>query len=224
MNNFSLPDIIRVAFFDLDETITSRETDQLWALWRCGRSPRGFLDLIRLNRINRLYYSHTLEPEDYKNYHLSRARSMSPRTYRLAAGKFAAYAGRRFIYREMKELLDENRRRGIKNILITAQDEIIAGAFHHELKTDVCLASRYIITGEKFTGMKMPLCFREGKIYWAGQYLQEQKIPWKECAFYSDSLNDLPLLEICGYPVAVHPSEEFVSLCKERNWPVLRPE
>ncbi len=223
MNPHNLPENIKIAFFDLDETITSRETDNLWARWRSRFSPRGLMDLIRLQRINRLYYSHSLEPEDYKLYHLSRARTMSPERYRRLADRFASYTVKRFVYGEMLGILENNRSRGIRNVLITAQDEVLAAAFHRLLNTDGCLASRYITGKRGFEDMKTPLCFREGKIYWAGQYLREQGIPWKDTAFYTDSLNDLPLLEVCGYPVAVHPSREFAELCRSRSWPVLTP-
>jgi len=222
-NTNNLPDNLQVAFFDLDETITSRETDQLWALWRCKRSLSGLGDLLRLNRINRLYYSHALEPEDYKNYHLSRARSMTPGEYRRSAERFASYAVKRYIYSDMKELLKNNRDRGIKNILITAQDEIIAEAFHRKLDMDGCLASRYITKGDEFCGMVLPLCFKEGKVYWAGQFLREHSLRWEDSAFFTDSMNDLPLLEVCGYPVAVHPSPELEELCHNRSWPIVRP-
>jgi HAD superfamily hydrolase (TIGR01490 family) len=218
------PEGIKLAFFDLDETITFKDTDLLWALWRSRRSPRGWLDLIRLSRISRLYYNHTLSPEQYAAYHLKRARSMKMKNYKKMAARFASDTMARFVYPSMIQIIEDNRKRGIMNVLITAQDEIIGSAFQDFLELDACMASSYIIEDEKVLGMKKPLCFQEGKVHWAQEYLDSRGISWKDCAFYTDSLNDRPLLEACEYPVTVHPGKELSALAAERSWPVFRPE
>ncbi|MDC7240563.1 MAG: HAD-IB family phosphatase [Spirochaetales bacterium] len=221
--NFHPPEGTVLAFFDLDETITSKDTDFLWALWRSFRSVLGLRDLLGMHRISRLYYSHSLTAEEYGAYHLRRASSMTPRRYRTMAASFARWVSKRHLYEEMKILLEENRKRGIRNVLITAQDEIIAGAFCTLLGIEDCLASSYIIEEGRFKGMVQPLCFREGKVYWADKFLKKRGLSWESCAFYSDSLNDLPLLEACSWPAAVHPGEELARIAEERSWPVLRP-
>ena len=149
---------------------------------------------------------------------------MSPEKYRSMAASFALGVSKSHIYQEMKELLSENRGKGIRNVLITAQDEIIGEAFSKLLDMDDCLASSYIIEKGRFSSMKEPLCFREGKVYWAEGYLRERGLGWESCAFYSDSMNDLPLLEACGNPVVVHPGKELAAIAEERSWRVLRPE
>lgn len=222
--NMSPPEGIKLAFFDLDETITFKDTDLLWALWRIRRSPLGWLDLIRLSRISRLYYSHTLSSEQYGTYHLKRARSMKLKKYKKMAARFAEDTMSRYIYPSMIEIIEDNKKRGIKNVLITAQDEIIGSAFKDLLELDASMASSYLIEGDKVLGMKQPLCFQDGKVHWAQQYLDSLGISWKDCAFYTDSLNDLPLLEACEYPVTVHPGQELSALAAERSWPVFRPE
>lgn len=220
----SPPEGIKLAFFDLDETITYKDTDLLWALWRSRRSPKGWLDLFRLNRISRLYYSHRLTPELYAAYHLTRARSLKINNYKEMASRFALHALSRFVYPSMLAIIEDNRARGIINVLITAQDEIIGSAFTDQLKLEACIASSYIIEDDKIKGMKTPLCFQEGKVHWAQKILDEKGISWKECAFYSDSLNDQPLFEACEYPVTIHPGKELSALAKERSWPIFQPE
>ncbi|MDC7234341.1 MAG: HAD-IB family phosphatase [Spirochaetales bacterium] len=222
--NILPPDKIKLAFFDLDETITCKDTDFLWASWRSRRSPLGWMDLLGLLKINRLYYSHRLTAAEYGAYHFKRASSMTPERYRKMAASFAASAAKRYVYPEMRTLLDDNRKRGIRNVLITAQDEIIGSAFSSLLNMDDCLASRYVIETGRFTGMEQPLCFQEGKVHWASQYLEKMNFVWEDCAFYSDSLNDRPLLEACAYPVAVHPGAELSALAAEKQWPVFKPE
>ena len=123
----------------------------------------------------------------------------------------------------MKDLLCQNREKGIRNVLITAQDEVIGSALQKVLGLEDCLASSYIINEGQYDAMRLPLCFKEGKVHWAGLYLQENSLRWEDCAFYTDSLNDLPLLEACACPVAVHPGPELDALCRQRSWDVIKP-
>ncbi|MDE2121008.1 MAG: HAD-IB family hydrolase, partial [Betaproteobacteria bacterium] len=66
--------------------------------------------------------------------------------------------------------------------------------------------------------------FREGKITRTTQWLQQQALQWSDVAqawFYSDSINDRPLLEHVDHPVAVHPDPLLAELAAQRGWPVL---
>ncbi len=217
------PPGIKVAFFDLDETLISRDSDTEWARWRARRSLWGWRDLLGMRRINRLYYSHRLTAREYGQYHLSRASSMSTSRYPLLASRFARTAGKALVYPEMAAVLKAGAERDIRNIMITAQDEVIGSAFASLLDIPVCIASRYTTENQRYTGMISPLVFQEGKVFWAGEYLKKENLSFEECAFFSDSLNDLPLLEKCGFPVAVHPGKELEALAEKRSWPVLRP-
>ena len=214
---------IKVAFFDLDETLICRDSDTEWARWRARRSFWGWKDLWGMRKINRLYYSHKLSDREYGRYHLSRAASMNTRRYPLLASRFADTAGRALIYPEMLRILKDGREHNIRNVIITAQDEVIGSAFASVLDISVCIASRYTTRNNRYTGMEFPLVFQEGKVLRAGDYLKKENLSFEECAFFSDSLNDLPLLEKCGFPVAVHPGEELEALAVEKSWPILRP-
>lgn len=218
------PEGIKIVFFDLDETLTYKDTDLLWALWRSRKSPRGWIDLFGMIKINRLYYSHTLTAEQYGAYHLKRAGSMPLSRYRKMAAAFAQDTAKGSVYPSMVDLIEENRSRGIRNVLITAQDEILGKAFSDILNLDACLASSYLCKEDEIVGMKKPLCFQEGKVAWAQSYLDKEGFSWNDCAFYSDSLNDLPLMEACAYPVAVHPGGPLSDLAAKRCWPVFRPQ
>jgi phosphoserine phosphatase len=176
-----------------------------------------------MRKINRLYYNHTLTDREYGAYHLSRARSMTVQQYHNLAQAFALFVSEKYVYREMKDLLEENKQKGISNVLITAQDAVIAAALQKVLGLEDCLASDYCVDDNAFTAMRQPLCFKEGKVHWAGLYLKQNSLSWDQCAFYTDSLNDLPLLEACACPVAVHPGPELASLSRERSWSILKP-
>ena len=77
----------------------------------------------------------------------------------------------------------------------------------------------------RFTGRPLGTpCFREGKLARVDQWLAGLGQAWADFAattFYSDSLNDIPLLERASRPVAVDPDPRLHALALERGWPVL---
>jgi HAD superfamily phosphoserine phosphatase-like hydrolase len=64
--------------------------------------------------------------------------------------------------------------------------------------------------------------FREGKVNRLNRWLQEYGEDMQGSWFYSDSHNDLPLLEIVEHPVAVDPDETLAEIAKERDWEILK--
>jgi phosphoserine phosphatase len=65
-----------------------------------------------------------------------------------------------------------------------------------------------------------PICFEEGKIYWLEQFIDEQAIDLAKSWFYTDSITDLPLLDLVGHPVAVNPDPLLYRQAVRRRWPV----
>ena len=68
------------------------------------------------------------------------------------------------------------------------------------------LYTRLEVEHGRFTGRVVePICFEEGKIYWLQQLVEEQRIDLAKSWFYTDSVTDLPLLELVGHPVVTNP-------------------
>lgn len=63
-------------------------------------------------------------------------------------------------------------------------------------------------------------CYGEGKVYWARRMAQERGVDLCDCAFYTDSHSDAPLMEIVGKPVAVNPDKKLLGLAKRRGWQI----
>jgi phosphoserine phosphatase len=72
-----------------------------------------------------------------------------------------------------------------------------------------------------FTGRVIePICFEEGKIYWLQQFIEEHGIDLAKSWFYTDSITDLPLLDLVGHPVAANPDPLLYRAAVKRRWPV----
>ena len=65
-----------------------------------------------------------------------------------------------------------------------------------------------------------PVCFEEGKIFWLEQFIEDREIELARSYFYTDSVTDLPLLEIVGHPVVTNPDPMLYRAAIKRHWPV----
>ena len=86
-----------------------------------------------------------------------------------------------------------------------------------------CRFTELEIIGQRITGYIVgEACYGPGKVTWAERIARERGVALADCAFYSDSISDLPLLERVGRPVAVNPDRRLERLARARGWVVER--
>jgi HAD superfamily hydrolase (TIGR01490 family) len=84
------------------------------------------------------------------------------------------------------------------------------------------LATQLEVRQGIFTGKYLePLCFRQGKVFWAEKFAGELGAEIAQSTFYTDSITDLPLLERVGNPQIVNPDPKLRILAKKRGWPIM---
>jgi phosphoserine phosphatase len=72
-----------------------------------------------------------------------------------------------------------------------------------------------------FTGRVVePICFEDGKIYWLRRFIEEHGVDLAKSYFYTDSVTDLPLLDLVGHPVVTNPDPLLYRQAIKRCWPV----
>jgi HAD superfamily hydrolase (TIGR01490 family) len=212
----------RIAFFDLDNTITDRDTDWLWACWRMRRRLGGLGEVLTLMRLRHHYLRGRLGVDRYVKYHRMRIRGLRPSVYREMSRRFFEESGRHHIFSEALELVDFYRQRGIPVVVITAQNREVAMPFAELIGADDLTARGFNADGDRGTGAVNPYVFREGKVYRAGIHCHERDVFLRECAFFSDSIHDEPLLDQVSQPVAVNPDRLLEARAMESGWPILR--
>lgn len=85
------------------------------------------------------------------------------------------------------------------------------------------LCTQLAVENDRVTGQIVsPPCYGEGKVHWARQLADGHGIPIGRSYFYTDSLSDLPLLDIVEHPVAVNPDPRLRRLAVQRGWPIER--
>jgi len=219
---YSIPPGVKLAFFDLDETLTDRDTDLLWTLWRCRRHPKGLLELLWMLRLNARYYRGLLDAETYMAYHRFRVGGLGMDRLAALAERFFEQSGVNHISAGAPGLVRAYRERGVPTAVITAQQRFIAVPFARLLGVDEVIGNTFMTDDRgRFVRHNTPYCFREGKIPLAVACASRHGVALPACAFYSDSVNDVPLLERAGFPVAVDPDPLLFDAARERGWPVL---
>jgi HAD superfamily hydrolase (TIGR01490 family) len=116
-------------------------------------------------------------------------------------------------------LLQWHRDAGDKLVIITATNRFVTGPIAERLGVETLLATEAEIVGGRYTGRSIDVpCFKEGKVTRLNRWLEENGFDLEDSYFYSDSMNDLPLLEQVANPVVVDPDPRLQEEAKRRGW------
>jgi len=219
---------MNLALFDLDGTLIPGDSDHAFGEFMI---TLGWVDAVVHRRRNdefyRDYLAGTLDIDAYVAFSTQAWRQRPLAEQQAASGRFIAEVIRPQMLPAAFELLQRHRDAGDLIAIVTATNEFvtrpIAEAFgvEHLLAVQLQRDAAGAATG-RVAGMPS---FREGKITRVHQWLASlghQLDDFPRCVFYSDSTNDLPLLEIVSEPVATNPSPALESIARERGWRILR--
>lgn len=122
-----------------------------------------------------------------------------------------------------RRALDDHRDQEHACILLTGSSSFIAELAVEAWQLDDWLANCFptddkgMLTGE----LRSPICYGDGKVYWAEKWAAENDISLEESFFYTDSYSDLSMLERVGFPRIVNPDPRLRRIAKQRDWPIL---
>ncbi|HEX8979472.1 MAG TPA: HAD family hydrolase [Parasulfuritortus sp.] len=213
-----------MALFDLDNTLLTSDSDYEWAQFLVGK---GVLDREMYAARNEAFYEHykagTLDISEFLDFQL-RPLAEHPRAQLDAwHAEFMQEKILPMIARGTWDLLA--RHAGDLRVIVTATNSFVTAPIARHLGIEHLIATEPEQAGGEFTGrvQGMP-SFREGKIARLEQWLAERGGSWDavaECWFYSDSLNDLPLLSRVHKPVAVDPDPTLKQHAEAAGWPII---
>ncbi len=125
------------------------------------------------------------------------------------------------IYPEAERLVAEHVAESHVVAIVSGATAFVVRPIAARLGIEHILYTRLEVENGRFTGRVIePICFEEGKIYWLQQFIDEQGIDLAKSYFYSDSITDLPLLDLVGHPVATNPDPLLYRTAVKRRWPV----
>jgi HAD superfamily hydrolase (TIGR01490 family) len=221
---------LKLALFDLDHTLLTIDSDYAWGDFT---TRIGWTDPEAFKRRNDEFYAHykagTLDIHDYVRFATDAVRERGPAAAAEAHAMFMRDVVQPAITPAARALVEQHRAQGDTLMIVTATNEFvtrpIAEAFGVteliavELERTTPADGQPWITGE----IKGVPSAREGKVTRMEQWLAERRLSWSDvdCTFYSDSRNDIPLLEKVDHPVATNPDDTLRSLAASRGWRIL---
>ncbi len=217
----------RLALFDLDHTLLSGDSDELWCefLLQHGLLPRAEFE-ARNAAMGERYRAGTVAPAEFCEFYVSTLAGRTPAQWQPWRERFLNEVVAPLIPASANELLDSHRRRGDTLVLTTATNRFITEPTAQHLGLAHLIATEAQLVDGQFTGRtENTLNMREGKVTRLLAWLAAQGLPAEglaDATFYSDSANDLPLLRAVGRPVAVDPDDTLRAVATASGWPVLR--
>jgi len=214
----------RLVLFDLDNTLLAGDSDFEWAqfLIECGVLDREVYE-ARNQSFYDQYRDGTLDIREFLDFQL-KPLSRHPRA-QLAAWhrEFMERKIRPLIRRKARALVEGHH--GDRCVVITATNSFVTAPIAREFGIADLIATEPEQRDGEFTGAVRGIpCFREGKVTRLEAWLAERGGSLAACSeswFYSDSLNDLPLLERVSHPVAVDPDETLRAHAERSGWPII---
>lgn len=213
-----------LALFDLDHTLLDGDSNTLWLeyLVEYGHLPATVLAAQADYMVR--YAAEQLDISDYYGFHLGLLGQRPLSDWLPVRATFVASSIAPRISVEALVALAEHRARGDTLAIITATHSFISEAVGELLDVPV-IASRAEVRDGVLTGrIDGPICFREHKQPCLMAWLKARGMSagaLDACRFYSDSANDLPLLEAVSHPVVVNADERLGAIAKSRKWPAL---
>ncbi|HEX9449836.1 MAG TPA: HAD family hydrolase [Burkholderiales bacterium] len=215
---------MRLALFDLDNTLLAGDSDFEWAQFLIEKEV---LDREVYEARNRHFYeaykAGTLDIHEFLDFQLKPLARHPRKQLDQWHAEFMRDKILPIITQKSRDLIESHR--DDARVVITATNRFVTAPIARELGIENLIATEPEEVSGEFTGrVKGVPSFREGKVERLKSWMEGHGIEWgklSETWFYSDSLNDLPLLSLVSHPVAVDPDETLKEHALRHDWRVI---
>lgn len=208
-----------ICFFDMDGTLIAGNSGISFmrysyargktSLWRVGKSIIDYLryryDFLNMDKA----YRQSLQP------------LIGVKEEELIKFCYEWFKERveKLIYPEVKELIRQHQANGELTVIISNATTYAIQPLAEHLGIPHVLGTMLQVQNGRFTGEFIaPLCYRQGKVFWAKKLMQKINSDFSHATFYTDSITDLPLLDLVKNPRVVNPDPKLRTLAKRRGW------
>jgi len=214
---------LTLALFDLDNTLLAGDSDHAWGEFLVDE---GLVDGDEYRRANDRFYQEYLNGEldiyDYQRFVLTPLARHDMEELLAWRTRFIEKKIRPMLQERARNLVEKHRQQGHTLVIITATNRFITEPIAGLMGIEHLIATEPEIVNGRFTGDVAGVpSFQEGKVTRLQQWLEQHGHNLDGAWFYSDSHNDLPLLQAVSNPVAVDPDPVLEQHAREAGWPVM---
>jgi HAD superfamily hydrolase (TIGR01490 family) len=219
---------LNLTLFDLDGTLIETDSDHAFGEFLV---QVGWADRDRFRQRNDQFYAEylagTIDVAAYLDFATAAWRSRPERDALAIRERFMRDVMQPALHERAVKLVRQHQSAGDRVAIVTATNEFVTRPIADLFGIDTLLAvelerdAQGLATGRA----KGVPTFREGKVTRVEQWLSglgQASADFERITFYSDSINDLPLLEWATHPVATNPGAKLEAVARERGWPILR--
>ena len=212
-----------LAIFDLDNTLLGGDSDHAWGEFLC---QHNYVDAEEYDRLNNLFYQQyeagVMDINEFLAFALAPLAANSRETLNRWHQQYMEERIEPMMLTKAAALLEKHRQQGDFLLIITATNRFVTQPIADRLGVDAMLATEPEEIDGRYTGAVAGTpCYQAGKVTRLKEWLAGNQHDLDGSYFYSDSHNDLPLLQLVAHPHAVNPDARLREHAEQHNWPVL---
>ncbi len=212
-----------LAIFDLDNTLLSGDSDYGWGQFLVEKK---LVDGASYESANAEFYEQykqgTLDIHEYSAFSFKPLSERTMEELQILHDEFMSAVIRPMMGNKAKDLVKKHQEQDDVLMVITATNSFITAPIVKAFGIDNLLATDpKIVNGQYTTEIEGVPCFHAGKVERLEQWLAQKNILLEGSCFYSDSYNDLPLMEKVETAIAVDPDDKLAAIAQQRGWQII---
>ena len=212
-----------LALFDLDNTLIAGDSDHGWGEFLVGKK---IVDADYYKQMNDQFYQDyqngQLDMSAYLEFSLAPLGKLSHVELKQLHSQFMEEVIEPLWLTKAETLLQKHRDSGDTLMIITSTNRFVVEPICNKLGVEHLIATELEQKNDQYTGQVSGIpSYKEGKVTRLNQWLEQSALSMTGSNFYSDSINDLPLLEIVDHPVAVDPCSQLRVVALQRGWDII---
>ena len=205
--------------FDLDNTLLAGDSDRNWGIFLAEQKVVESSYLDESEKFYNNYYDGSLDIDGFLSFCLKPLIENDMEYLLKLRQQFIEDKIKPIVTQPGKEIINQAIEHGKTVIIATATNDFVTRPIADLFNVQTLIATEFEIKNQQFTGKVIDApCFREGKLNKVQKWVDDNNFDLSKASFYSDSFNDLPLLEKVKTPVIVDGDDKLVEIGKNRDW------
>ncbi len=209
------------AFFDMDKTLIAENSGSVYMKARYERGDVSRLALLRGLADYLRYKAGVLDLLGWTRETMKEFAGTEEAALAADARALFHEAIEALVYPEAADLVKGHLAQGHVVAIVSGSTRYLVEPLAESLGVEHALCTSLEVEDGVLTGRVVePICFEQGKVFWLREFIATHHVDLARSYFYTDSVTDLPLLELVGHPVAVNPDPRLYGVAVWRRWPV----